>query len=320
VSVAETNHPIKVGLFIPFLERMMDNATPRWEGLAAFAREAEAVGFDSLWVADHVLWHNGLPGWEPEDLGAWECWSLVSALAAVTNRVEIGPFVSCAGFRNPALLAKMAATVDEISSGRLILGLGAGWNELEFKAFGFPFDQRVSRFEEAIAIVSGLLREGYVDFEGQFHQARECELRPRGPRPQGPPILIGTRRPRMLKIAARYADIWNAEWFSAPDVVPELRRDVDAACAAVGRNPATLQRTMGILVDAPGTVSRPGGSFSQDARLGDPPPASGTAEELAELLRGFAAEGISHVQIWLEPNTVAGIHDFAPVLELLDAS
>jgi alkanesulfonate monooxygenase SsuD/methylene tetrahydromethanopterin reductase-like flavin-dependent oxidoreductase (luciferase family) len=120
--------------------------------------------------------------------------------------------------------------------------------------------------------------------------------------------------------AARYADIWNAEWFCGPDVVPALRKDVDAACAEVGRDPDTLERTLGILVDAPGTVSRAGGSFSQDMRLGDPPPASGRAEVLADLLRAFAAEGISHVQIWLEPNTVAGIHAFAPVLEMLDRS
>jgi probable F420-dependent oxidoreductase len=318
--MSASSRPLKVGLFIPFMERMMQNATPRWADLATFAREAEAAGFDSLWVADHFLFYDDSPGYEPDNLGAWECWSLLAAIAAVTTRVEIGPFVSCAGFRNPALLAKMADTIDEISNGRLILGLGAGWNELEFNAFGFPFDHRASRFEEAITIIAGLLRDGYVDFSGQYHQARDCELRPRGPREQGPPIMIGTKRPRMLDMAARFADIWNAEWFGAADAIPALRNDVDAACAAVDRDPATLQRTLGMLIDAPGTVSRPGGPFPQDLRLASTTPVSGTAEELAAVLAAVAAEGISHVQVWLEPNSVAGIHAFAPVLELLDRS
>ncbi|CAN5793734.1 LLM class F420-dependent oxidoreductase [soil metagenome] len=311
--------PISVGLFIPFAEHLMAGETPRWQDLAFYAKEAESAGFDSLWVADHFLMPVRIDGYNSERIGAWESWSLVSALAATTSRIKIGTFVSCLGFRNPALLAKMADTVDEISGGRLILGLGAGWNEMEFDAFGFPFDHRASRFEESIAIVSGLLKVGEVDFEGTYHRARDCELRPRGPRPSGPPILIGTKRPRMLELCARYADIWNAEWYASADPIPALRQDVDAACNRVGREPASLERTLGLLIDAPGTLSRSTGVYSDADRLRITPPANGSAEELAIIRRNVAAEGISHVQVWLEPNTVEGIHAFAPVLDLLDA-
>ncbi len=166
-------------------------------------------------------------------------------LAAITERPEIGTMVLCSSFRNPALLAKMADTVDEISDGRLILGIGAGWNEPEYHAFGYPFDHRTDRFAEALPILSGLLRDGHIDFQGEYYEARDCELRPRGPRPGGPPIVVGasTAGPRMLDLAARYADGWNT-WFSSTGntvagLLPFLAK-VDAACEAVGRDPATL--------------------------------------------------------------------------------
>ncbi|CAA9554442.1 MAG: hypothetical protein AVDCRST_MAG88-995, partial [uncultured Thermomicrobiales bacterium] len=153
---------LKVGLHLPIGEGMLQGRTPRWSDIAALARRAEEVGFDSLWIPDHLLFRTA-PG---ESVGVWECWSLLAALAAVTVRVELGPVVSCAGFRNPALLAKMAETVDEISGGRIILGLGAGWHEPEYDAFGYPFDHRASRFEEAFTIIRALLQEGHVDFAG----------------------------------------------------------------------------------------------------------------------------------------------------------
>jgi alkanesulfonate monooxygenase SsuD/methylene tetrahydromethanopterin reductase-like flavin-dependent oxidoreductase (luciferase family) len=235
----------------------------------------------------------------------------------VTARVEIGPLVSCMSFRNPAYLAKLADTIEEISGGRLILGLGAGWHESEYRAFGFPFDHRVSRFEEGLRIVHGLLRQGRVDFVGRFHEARECELQPRGPRPGGPPILIGSSGPRMLGLVARYADQWNAYFPSTknqPAGVAPLRDRVDAACREAGRDPATLGRTIAVFVDmAPG-------------RRASPPlpahwvfaPLAGSSERLAEELRAYAREGIDHVQLWLEPNTLPSLEAFAPVLELLD--
>ena len=168
------------------------------------AQCAEAVGFDSLWVPDHLMCAHPATG--DARLAVWECWSVLAALAATTNDIELGTFVACTSFRNPALLAKMADTVDEISNGRLILGLGAGWMEAEFRAFGYPFDNVVGRFEEALQIIHPLLRKGAVDFKGKYYEARECELLRRGPRQKGPPIMIGAKpdRPCALRLTAQY--------------------------------------------------------------------------------------------------------------------
>jgi probable F420-dependent oxidoreductase len=313
--------PLQVGLILPDTEHQMNGESARWSDFRAMARLAEEIGIDSLWVTDHLIHRSEPKERTPEDAGGdwrelegpWECWSMLTALAAITERVEIGPLVICTSFRNPALLAKMADTLDEISDGRLILGLGAGWNEPEYRAFGYPFDYRVSRFEESLTIIAGLLRDGEIDFDSRFYQAKNCILRPRGPRPSGLPIMIGSTGTRMIDLAARHADQWNV-WFSQTnnelDRLKELLRKVDAACEAVDRDPATLPRTAAIKIEvgphAPSTMSAP--------------PIRGTPEELADALRAHAEAGIAHVQVWLEPNTVDGIKAFAPVLELLDQS
>ena len=309
--------PLKIGIVLPHIEGMMAGQTPRWTDILAMAQRAEALGFDSLWKPDHLLYQ--LPGEDGELIGPWECWSVLSALAAATTRVELGSIVSCVSFRNPALLAKMAETVDEISGGRLILGLGAGWNEVEYRAFGYPFDHRVSRFEEALTIIHGLLRKGQIDFAGRYYQARECVLRPRGPRPHGPPILIGSNSPRMLRLAARYADSWNT-WATGTNNsvagIPPLRDVVDAACREEGRDPATLERTATVLIEFPGSVTYPPGYPGW--RPGAGRPLSGSPEELAEVFRAYAREGIAHLLVWVNPATVAGLEALAPVLEILD--
>ena len=276
------------------------------------ALAAERAGFDSLWVGDHLLYRDD----ERPPRGPWEAWSVLAALAAVTERVQLGPLVASASFHNPAMLAKKAATVDEVSGGRLILGLGAGWNETEYRAFGLPFDHRVDRFEEALTIITGLLREGAVDFAGRYHQARDCLLLPRGPRPQGPPIMIGTTGPRMLRLAAAHADGWNA-WFSwygnTAEGVAALREKVDQACAAEGRDPATLDRTVAVLVQV-----GEGELLRRSGRYETPPPLRGSAEEMAAALRRFASEGISHVQLVVDPITIESIESLAGMLEALD--
>ncbi len=169
--------PLKVGIQLPEVEY-----EPRWSELAAMARLAEDVGLDSIWVGDHYLYRDAAGA-----RGPWEAWTQLAALAAVTSRVALGPLVAATAFHQPAVLAKLAATVDEISGGRLVLGLGAGWNDVEFAAFGFPGEQRIARFEEAFTIVRTLLREGHIDFDGRFYQLRDCELLPRGPRPEARP-------------------------------------------------------------------------------------------------------------------------------------
>ena len=317
-AASRRTRPLKVGLFLPTPEGAMAGATARWSDLLAIATTAEAVGFDSLWIPDHFVYP--VRGEMTEPYGQWDCLTLLSALAAVTRRVELGPIVACTAFRNPALLAKMADTLDEISGGRLILGLGAGWNETEFRAFGYPFDHRVGRFEEALTIIHGLLKEGEIDFSGTYFEARECVLRPRGPHPQGPPIMIGSTSPRMLRLVARYADAWNI-WAggtnnSAAGVAP-LRTLVDAACAEAGRDPATLERTVAVLIEGPGSVTFPKGYAGWF--LGPERPAlAGSPEVLAAEFRAYANAGISHLQVWVNPTTVAGVEALAPVLELLD--
>src|SRR5690242_19737513 len=158
-----------------------DNRVRPYDTIRAVAQQAETDGFDSIWLADHLFYRN--PG-QPTR-GIWEGWTMLAALAEATQRVEIGTLVLCNSFRNPAILAKMATTVDEVSHGRLILGIGAGWNEPEYQAFGLPFDHRVDRFAEALQILRPLLREGHVDFMGHYYSARNCDDVPRGPRPGG---------------------------------------------------------------------------------------------------------------------------------------
>jgi probable F420-dependent oxidoreductase len=305
-SDAVTRRPLKVGLILPDTEREMGGATAGWSDLAAMARMAEELGFDSLWNADHLIYR--FP--EKPVQGPWECWSVMAALAAVTSRVEIGPLVSCTSFRNPALLAKIADTVDEISGGRLVLGIGAGWHEPEYVAFGYPFDHRVSRFAEAIVIIHGLLRTGHVDFAGTYYTAQDCELRPRGPRPAGPPIMIGSTSPRMVGLLAAYGDIWNAWARQSLAELAEDRAKVDAALEAAGRDPATVERTVSLLVDLPAATGRP-----SEEKAGFRPR---QPEELADHLASYAAAGISHVQLMLDPNTPEGIEWAARALELLD--
>jgi probable F420-dependent oxidoreductase len=304
-----SQRPIKVGVQLPEVEREV-----RWPELLDMTRAIEDLGYDSVWLGEHLLYR-----WPERDpRGPWEAWSLLAAIAASTSRIEFGPLVACTNFHNPALLAKQASTVDEISGGRLILGLGAGWNETEFRAFGFPFDHRIDRFEEAFTIIRTLLTDGAIDFDGRFYQARHCELLPRGPRAEGPPIMIGSNGPRMLRIALPHARAWNT-WFAdtanRPAGIGPLREIVDDACRDVGRDPAEVERTAAVLVRFPGGTGRIMGDSSAPQHT----PLEGTPDEMAEVLRAYAREGVGHVQLVIDPITKASIEAFAPVLTRLDA-
>jgi alkanesulfonate monooxygenase SsuD/methylene tetrahydromethanopterin reductase-like flavin-dependent oxidoreductase (luciferase family) len=300
--------PLKVGVQLPEVEW-----EARWTDLRALAVRAEELGFDSAWYGDHLLYRR--PG-DDRARGPWEAWTVLAGLAAVTSRITLGPLVAATAFHAPAMLAKQAATVDEISGGRLVLGLGAGWNETEFVAFGFPFDRRISRFAEAFTIIRTLLRDGAIDFEGEFYTARDCELVPR-PRPGGPPLMIGSTGPRMLEITAPHVDAWNA-WFDAfgngPAGIAPLRERVDAAAIAAGRDPGAIERTVAVQVRLPGGRGRVQGDTAHDAI----PPVEGRPEEIAAVLRAIAAEGIAHVQLVVDPITHASLDALAPVLEDLD--
>ena len=302
------SRPLKVGLQLPEVEREV-----RWPELRQMAISAEQDGFDSLWVGDHLLYK---PADRPP-IGPWEAWSTLAALAEATERVEIGPLVASTSFHSPAMLAKLAATVDEISNGRLILGLGAGWNEPDYTAYGFPYDRRASRFEEAFTIIRTLLREGYIDFSGTYYQIRDCTLVPRGPRPNGPPLMLGSMGERMLNFAAPHIDAWNAwhDWFdNTPEGLAPLNATVDEALRASERDPSEVTRTATVFVQLSGGQGRlSGGEFARPTR-----PLKGSADQIAEGLRAYAAIGISHLQLVLDPITVEAIEELAPVLELLD--
>ena len=233
---------MKIGVQLPEVEREV-----RWPELRRMAELAEGIGLDSIWVGDHLLYRDD--GFSPR--GPWEAWSLLAALAPVTERVELGPLVASTSFHAPAMLAKKAATIDEISGGRLILGLGAGWNRPDYDAFGFPYDHRVSRFEEAFGIIRELLTTGQADARGTYYTVERSELRPRGPRPDGPPLMVGSIGERMLGITLPHVASWNAwfTWFgNTVDGYRALRDQVDDACRAVGRDPASVERTVALFV------------------------------------------------------------------------
>ena len=302
------SRPLKVGIQLPEVERVV-----RWPEYLDMARAAEDVGFDALWLGDHLLYR--FPGGETR--GPWEAWTMLSALAASTSRITLGPLVAATAFHAPAMLAKLAATVDEISGGRLILGIGAGWNETEFRAFGFPFDHRVDRFEEAFTIIRTLLRDGAIDFDGRYFQARDCELLPRPARPGGPPLLIGSRGERMLRLTLPHVAAWNV-WFSdtdnSPTGVPPLQDLVDGICREVGRDPDEVERTVAVLVRLPEGRGRIMGDYVQVTHR----PLMGPPDVIAEELRAYAREGIGSVQLVVDPITRASVEALAPVLEALD--
>ncbi|PZR64648.1 MAG: LLM class F420-dependent oxidoreductase [Chloroflexi bacterium] len=299
--------PLKVGIQLPEVEREV-----RWPELRAMALAAEEIGLDSVWVGDHLLYRDPQLGAR----GPWEAWSLLAALAAATVRVELGPLVACTAFHNPALLAKQAATVDELSQGRLILGLGAGWNRVEFDAFGIPYDHRVSRFDEALTIIRRLLAGEEVSFAGVYHQTDAAVLLPAPARPGGIPLMIGSIGERMLQLGLPHASAWNAwyTWFgNSPEGYRSLRARVDVACRQVGRDPATVERSVALMVGFHDAVGRT--SFEPDSPLsalpGDDPDATAAA------LRALAAEGVSHVQLVLDPITRESIERLSPVLQRL---
>ncbi|MCA1572638.1 MAG: LLM class flavin-dependent oxidoreductase, partial [Chloroflexi bacterium] len=209
------------------------------------------------------------------------------------------PLVLALPFRNPALVAKMAAELDEVSNGRLILGVGCGWHEPEFDAFGYPFDHRVSRFEEGLQVLLPLLRHGSVNYAGEYHRAVDAELRPRPVRDGGPPILIAGKQPRMLDLVARHADQWNAAWYGHPAQADELRErlsNLRAALDRAGRDPASLELTAGIFV-------------AFDGADADAPEKSirGSAAEVADALAGYAELDVKHLIVHVWPRSVDAV-------------
>jgi alkanesulfonate monooxygenase SsuD/methylene tetrahydromethanopterin reductase-like flavin-dependent oxidoreductase (luciferase family) len=293
---------MRIGIVLPIGQEDGMSAPPPYAEIRAVALEAESSGLDSVWVYDHLLFR-----FDGETTGIHECWTILAAIAEATSRVELGTIVMCTGFRNPALLAKMAATLDHLSDGRLILGIGCGWHDPEYEAFGFPTDHKVGRFEEALTVIRGLIRDGRADLDGQWVVAADAVLVP--PARPDLPILIAAKRPRMLELTARHADAWNLAWFGRPDErLATARADLATACAAVGRDPATLDITVGVNVRFPDLMPvAAGGAAADDAE----PAILGTVEEIADGLAAHADQGTAHLIVALEPTTPEAVRRLA---------
>lgn len=297
---------LKVGLYLPNGDGKMSPGIHRWSDVLRLAQKTEETGLDSVWVADHMIFRLND---EPVE-GRWECWQMLAAIAAVTSRVEIGSLVTCMAFRNPALLAKIAETTDEISDGRVILGVGAGWHEPEFTSYGYPYDHRASRFEEAFQILHDMIRTGESDFHGLYYTTDRAALRPRGPRNGRIPIMVGTDGPRLLQLTAQYADIWNTTWTSSVEEVRPRLAALDAACEQTGRDPDSIGRSCCIFVDVEGAK----GVYTQYG-ISTPNPRS--AQGVAELLGSYADAGVDHLMVWLDPYTEEAIEKLAEGVRVL---
>ncbi|ADB29401.1 Luciferase-like monooxygenase [Kribbella flavida DSM 17836] len=274
-----------------------DGQLPGWADTRRLAEAAEQSGLDSVWLADHFFYRDPAG----TTYGMHEAWTLLSALAVVTSRVELGTMVLCASFRDPGLVAKMAATLDEVSGGRLILGVGAGWHDPEYEANGLPTDHRVGRFEEWLEIVARLVRGETVSMEGKYYTVVDNALVPAPQRRI--PVLVAALRPRMLDLTAQWADAWNTAWFGAVDEkVRERLDDFDAALERNQRPAGEVATTVGVTVRDPDQPAIPDGASNALA---------GTVEELAEALTEYAALGVDHLVVGLEPMTPRSVERLA---------
>jgi alkanesulfonate monooxygenase SsuD/methylene tetrahydromethanopterin reductase-like flavin-dependent oxidoreductase (luciferase family) len=293
---------MRIGIQLPEVEREV-----RWPEYAAMARAAEAAGFGSVWIGDHLLYRgDGRP-----ERGPWEAWTLLSALAAVTERVELGPLVACAAFHPPGLIAKMAATLAEVSGGRFVLALGAGWNEAEYRAFGIPFDHRVARFEESFTVIRRLLDGERVTLDGRHRRVQDAVLLPRPAR--RPRLMIGSNGPRMLGIALPHVDAWNT-WYEDYGNTPEgfavLNARVTQAVRDAGRAPEAVERSACVLVRLdPSAGERP---VSAQA-----PPLEGSPRQIADALRRLAEAGADEAILVADPITEGSIARLGEAIALV---
>lgn len=314
---------MKIGVLLPMWTGSLDGATATMRQALSYARHVEAVGLDSVWMTDHLYFEAysdfravgiELPAeWAGIMGGQWECWTTTAAVAAQTSRIQVGTLVSNTGFRNPALLARMADTVDDLSEGRLVLGLGAGDFDSEHRAYGFEFARHVSRFENALQIVLPLLRGEKLSHHGEFYRVENAELLPKSHTLGVPPILIGTLqgKPRMSRLVAQHADIWNC-MIAFGDCSIEVFRNawapIEAACEKIGRNPSGLVRSATVAVNL------------QDGPYPIVPtavPFAGSLDQIADRFAEYAAHEVGHVSVIPHPWNEAGLDRLAEVVARL---
>jgi alkanesulfonate monooxygenase SsuD/methylene tetrahydromethanopterin reductase-like flavin-dependent oxidoreductase (luciferase family) len=273
---------VRVGVTLPIDDGDTPGGhVPTFDETVAYAKAAEAAGLDSIWGFDHLLMR--FP--EAPEGAVREAWTTLSALTPLVPRCEIGTLVMCSSFRNPALMAKMAAALDDLSGGRLILGLGSGWHDPEYEAFGYPTDHKVGRFAEDLEITTRLLRGERVTLHGTWRQAVDAALLP--PPGRAVPVLVAAKGKRMLGLTVRWADAWNTAWFGRVDDRLRTRlADLADACARAGRDPGSLRRTIGVRLLEPGT----GGA--------DATGIDAEADGLADFLDELTALGIDDAIVW----------------------
>ncbi len=296
--------PLKIGLALTVIEDLSTGSPIPWSEIRRRALWAEEVGFDTIWIPDELLWE---PDSWPGPRGWWECVAITAAVAEATSEVTVGTWVLSALHRNPALTAKVVSTLDEISGGRLIFGFGAGHSAKQGKAFGYPVDKIVGRYEEALQVVVPLLRAGTIEFEGEYHRASLAN-RPSGPRPGEVPIMLAGHGPRNIGLAAKYGDLWSAfaTTSSQPEAFTEMLQTLSQACEQEGRDPKSIGRSIGVDVV-------PGG-FTAPEALGVTDPLTGSPDQIAQALHRFAEMGVTNLEFMVWPNEPEALEAAAEVL------
>ena len=296
--------PFRIGVQLPEVERVV-----RWPEYLAIARAAEEVGFDSIWVGDHLLYVDE----DGRERGPWDAFSVLAALAVATERVTLGPLVACLAFHPPGMIARMTAAIDEISRGRFVLGVGSGWNEKEFRAFGFPFDHLASRFLESFEVVRRLLDGERVTSKGEYWSVEDAVLLP--PPARRTPLMLGSQGPRQLAATLPYADSWNT-WYTSFGNTAEgfapLNEWISEAARAAGREPGEIERSACVFLAFQA-------ESSERPHTDEAPPLIGDAEHVARELRAYADAGADELILVLDPITEESVRKCAAALELLDA-
>ncbi len=296
---------LSIGYTAWIMEDPKTGFTPRWSDVEAWSALAEEGGFDTFWVPDELIWESS----ETDEVaGWWECVAMAGAVAAVSSTISVGSWVLSALHRSPALTVKAAETLDEISGGRFVFGLGAGHAGRQGAMFGFPPDRTVSRYEDALGIIVPLLREGSVDHSGPYHAAERVPNRPRGPQGEGMPLMLAGHGPRNIGLAVRHADIWSAFATSSsqPAAFDDMLALVERTCDEQGRDPASLGRSIGVAVVVPGT--EPGPFFGPNE------PIAGTADQIVETLLAFHERGVTSIEIMVESDARMAIPALADIV------
>jgi alkanesulfonate monooxygenase SsuD/methylene tetrahydromethanopterin reductase-like flavin-dependent oxidoreductase (luciferase family) len=272
------------------------------------ARLAEELGADTVWLADEILWRE--PEW-PSAVGWWDCLTMAGAVAASTSRVNVGTWVMSSVQHRPGMIVRASESMDEISGGRFVLGLGTGHGG-GATAFGFPTDRSVARYLESLEILIPLLRgESAISFEGEFHRATDAEVRPRGPRPGRIPLMMGGHSPKTMTAAATHADTWSAyaTTSSLPEAFAPMTEQLDRICEGLGRDPSTIGRSVGVFVE-------PDASGLAEA-LGLGVAIAGSAGQITDTIAGFADVGVTRVEVHPLPHTLEAVEQLAPVFAAL---